>query len=319
MTLLPFLLQWTLGGYVASSAVSLWALVAAFGALIFADARSAIPWYVAFLGLTAVSALIEPVLPHPIVIPDPVRIAFFVLNIGGVSLTAYLLLQYFVRARDAAYARSERLLLNVLPKPIAERLKRGEEKIAEAYDDVTVMFADVVDFTPFAERTEPHRLVAVLDEIFSAFDRLALHHGLEKIKTIGDAYLVVGGLPERRPDHADAIAALALDMQRDVGRLCESLGLDLSIRIGINSGPVIAGVIGRNKFIYDLWGDTVNTASRMESQGVAGAIQVTQATYERLRGRFRFEPRGTIEVKGKGPLAAYLLTGPAAPTSAAGQ
>ena len=309
MTLLPFLLQWSLGGYVASSAVSLWALVAAFGALVFAGARGAIPWYVAFVGLTAASAILDPFLPRAVLIPEGVRIAFFVLNITGVSLTAYLLLQYFVRARDAAFLQSERLLLNVLPKTIAERLKRGEGTIAEAYDDVTVLFADVVNFTSFAERTAPRRVVEVLDEIFSAFDALALRHGLEKIKTIGDAYLVVGGLPEPRPDHAEAIADLALEMQAALSRLSEALGIDLAIRIGINSGPVIAGVIGRHKFIYDLWGDTVNVASRMESHGVAGGIQVSEATYQRLRGAFRFEPRGLIEVKGKGRLRAYLLTG----------
>jgi class 3 adenylate cyclase len=316
MTLLPFLLQWSLGGYVASSAVSLWALVAAFGALVFAGPRAAIPWYLAFLALTVISAIIDPLLPRSTVITEPIRIAFFVLNITGVSLTAYLLLQYFVRARDAAFLQSEGLLLNVLPKSIAERLKRGEGTIAETYDDVTVLFADVVGFTPFVERTAPERVVQVLDEIFSAFDGLALEHGLEKIKTIGDAYLVVGGLPERRPDHAEAIADLALKMQAALGRLCESLALDLSIRIGINSGPVIAGVIGRHKFIYDLWGDTVNIASRMESHGVPGAIQVSQATYERLRDAFSFDYRGLIDVKGKGQMAAYLLNGRVSPAPA---
>jgi class 3 adenylate cyclase len=206
-------------------------------------------------------------------------------------------------------ASSERLLLNILPKSIADRLKRDEGRIAEAHDDVTVLFADVVDFTPFVERTEPARVVAVLDEIFSAFDRLAERHGLEKIKTIGDAYMIVAGLPEPRADHVEAMAEMALEMQAELGRLCEPLGLDLSIRVGMDSGPVIAGVIGRHKFIYDLWGDTVNTASRMESSGLPGRIQVTAATYERLRGRYRFEERGEIEVKGKGRLMAYLLVG----------
>ncbi len=308
--LLPFLLQWSLGGYVASSAVSLWALEGALGAMFFYRAREAIPWFVAFVVLTVVSGLAEPQLSqHPAAIPTRVADAFFVLNIVGVSLTAYLLLQYAVRARDTALASSERLLLNVLPKAIAERLKREPGTIAEAFDDVTVLFADVVDFTAFAERTPPQRVVAVLDEVFSAFDDLALRHGLEKIKTIGDAYLVVGGLPEPRPDHAEAIADLALEMQREVRRLCASLELDLAIRIGINSGPVIAGVIGRQKFIYDLWGDTVNLASRMESHGIAGAIQVSEATYRRLSETFRFEERGLIDVKGKGRLAAYLLLG----------
>jgi class 3 adenylate cyclase len=172
-----------------------------------------------------------------------------------------------------------------------------------------VLFADVVDFTPFAEHTTPDRVVDVLDEVFSTFDDLAQRHGLEKIKTIGDAYMVVAGLPEPRVDHADAMAEMALDMQEHLGRLCETLGLELAIRAGMASGPVFAGVIGRHKFIYDLWGDTVNTASRMEPNSPPGRIQVTAATYERVRDRYRFEERGEIEVKGKGRLMAYLLIG----------
>ncbi|HEV8516653.1 MAG TPA: adenylate/guanylate cyclase domain-containing protein [Candidatus Limnocylindrales bacterium] len=310
MTLLPFVLQWSLGGYVASSAVSLWALVAAFGALFFYTAREAIPWFAAFLGLTLFSGLIDGVVSrNPAPIPEPIRIAFFVLNILGVAVTAYLLLQYSIRARDAALGLSEGLLLNVLPKPIAERLKREPGVIAESHEDVTVLFADVVDFTPFAERTPAERVVGVLDEIFTAFDRLAERGRLEKIKTIGDAYMVVSGLPEARPDHAEAMAEMALEMQTELDRLCEPLGLDLDLRIGMHCGPVIAGVIGRRKFIYDLWGDTVNTASRMESHGLPGRIQVSEAIYTRLRERYEFEERGEIEVKGKGHLRAYLLVG----------
>lgn len=310
MLLLPFLLQLSLGGYAASSAVSLWALVAALGALFFFSAREAIPWFVAYIALTIVGGLLEPIVSaHPAAIPESVRTVFFVLNITGVAVTAYLLLQYSVRARDAALASSERLLLNVLPASIAERLKRHEGRIAEAHDEVTVLFADVVDFTPFAERTPPDRVVGVLDEVFSAFDDLAQRHGLEKIKTIGDAYMVVAGLPEPRADHAEAMAEMALDMQASLRRLCGLLGIDLAIRVGMASGPVIAGVIGRHKFIYDLWGDTVNTASRMESHSLPGRIQVTAATYERLRYRYRFEERGEIEIKGKGRQMAYLLVG----------
>jgi class 3 adenylate cyclase len=310
MTVLPFLLQWTLGGYVASSAVSLWALVAAIGTLFFFTADESIPWFVAFIVLTLLSGLLEPSLSRsPAAIPDPIRTAFFVLNVIGVSLTAYVLLQYAVRARDDAFARSERLLLNVLPKSIAERLKREPGVIAEAHAEVTVLFADVVDFTPFTERTEPERVVGVLDDIFSGFDALAERHGLEKIKTIGDAYMVAAGLPEPRVDHAEAMAEMALEMQVEFGRICAPLGLDLAIRIGMDSGPVIAGVIGRHKFTYDLWGDTVNTASRMESHGLAGRIQVSEATYRRLCDRYEFEERGEIEVKGKGRRLAYLLVG----------
>jgi class 3 adenylate cyclase len=310
MTLLPFLLQWTLGGYVASSAVSLWALVAAIGTLFFFTADESIPWFLAFIGLTLLSGLLEPALSQsPAAIPDPIRIAFFVLNVTGVSLTAYVLLQYAVRARDEAFARSEGLLLNVLPKTIAERLKRKPGVIAESHAAVTVLFADVVDFTPFTERTEPERVVGVLDEIFSTFDALAARHGLEKIKTIGDAYMVAAGLPDPRPDHASAMADMALDMQAEFGRRCAALGVELAIRIGMDSGPVIAGVIGRHKFIYDLWGDTVNTASRMESHGLAGRIQVSASTYRLLCDDYDFEERGAVHLKGKGDQLAYLLVG----------
>jgi class 3 adenylate cyclase len=308
MTALPFLLQWSLGGYVASSAVSLWALVAVFGTLFFFSVNASIPWFIAFAGLTVLSGVIEPTLAQqPAPIPDPLRVAFFVLNVMGVALTAYVLLQFAVRARDQAFARSEGLLLNVLPRTIAERLKRTPGVIAESHPEVTVLFADVVAFTPFTERTAPERVVGALDEIFSAFDGLAQRHGLEKIKTIGDAYMVAAGLPLARTDHAGAMAEMALDMLAEFTRVREALGLDLAIRIGMESGPVVAGVIGRHKFAYDLWGDTVNTASRMESYGVPGRIQVGEGAHQRLQDTHRFEDRGEIEVKGKGLIHAYLL------------
>jgi class 3 adenylate cyclase len=310
MTLLPFLLQWSLGGYIASSVVSLWGLVAAVGTMFFFTASESIPWFGLFVGLTVASGLLEPIVSvNPAPIPDPIQTAFFVLNVTGVSLTVYVLLQYAVRARDDAFARSEGLLLNVLPRSIAQRLKREPGVIADAHDEVTVLFADVVDFTPFAERTEPSRVVGVLDEVFKAFDALAERHGLEKIKTIGDAYMVAAGLPEARPDHAQAMAHMALDMREAVDRVCAPLGLDLAIRIGMESGPVIAGVIGHHKFIYDLWGDTVNTASRLESHGLPGRIQVGEAAYRLLCDRYTFEDRGEIELKGKGLRHAYLLVG----------
>ncbi|HUR04585.1 MAG TPA: adenylate/guanylate cyclase domain-containing protein, partial [Nonomuraea sp.] len=271
MLILPFVLQWSLGGFVASSVVSLWALMAAFGALFFYSAREAVPWFVSFVGLTVLSGLADPLLStSPAAIPAPIKVLFFVLNVVGVSLTAYLLLQYSVRERDAALGLSEGLLLNVLPRPIADRLKRSSTVIADRHDDVTVMFADVANFTQFAEQTSPERVVGVLDEIFSSFDELTQRYGLEKIKTIGDAYMVVGGLPQPRPDHAEAIVELAIDMQRELARIYAASGLGLAIRIGIASGPVVAGVIGRHRLLYDLWGDTVNTASRMESHGIIG-------------------------------------------------
>ena len=205
--------------------------------------------------------------------------------------------------------RSERLLLNVLPAPIAARLKQGEPVIADRFPEVTVLFADLAGYTASSDRSSPERVVQVLDDLFTAFDRLAQRHGLEKIKTIGDAYMAAGGLPQPRPDHAQAVAEMALAVREEVGRHRDPGGQPLAVRIGIDTGPVVAGVIGTTKFSYDLWGDTVNTASRMESQGVVGCIQVTDRTYRRLRDRYRFERRGPIQVKGKGELVTWFLLG----------
>jgi class 3 adenylate cyclase len=223
---------------------------------------------------------------------------------------AVLLLGEAVRTRRALRAEqetSERLLLNVLPAPIAARLKQADGVIADAYDEVTVLFADIVDFTSASEKITPAQVVEVLDELFSVFDQLARRQGLEKIKTIGDAYMVAGGLPDPHPDHAQAVAEIALAMRDEVAKRADPSGRPLAVRIGIDTGPVVAGVIGRSKFIYDLWGDTVNTASRMESHGIAGCIQVTDRTYRRLRDRYRFERRGPIAVKGKGEMVTWLL------------
>jgi class 3 adenylate cyclase len=208
---------------------------------------------------------------------------------------------------------SEQLLLNILPKPIAERLKLNEVVIADSFPEATVMFADIVGFTQLSAQISAKQLVELLNQIFSLFDQLADKHGLEKIKTIGDAYMVVGGLPTPRPDHAVAIAEMALDMQAAVAQFNNELKIPcpepLRIRIGINSGPVVAGVIGLKKFIYDLWGDTVNTASRMESQGIPGCIQITTSTYQLLKNddKYDFAQRGPIEVKGKGLMTTYLM------------
>jgi adenylate cyclase len=205
--------------------------------------------------------------------------------------------------------QTDRLLLNILPATIAERLKKDQRTIAEHFAEVSVLFADIVGFTELSTRISPTELVHMLNAIFSQFDYLVERHGLEKIKTIGDAYMVVGGIPLPKPDHAEAVAEMALDMQATMVEFNAETGQKFRMRIGIHTGPVTAGVIGVKKFIYDLWGDTVNTASRMESHGIPGEIQVTEATYERLRDRFWFEPRGAIAVKGKGEMQAYLLKG----------
>ncbi len=211
--------------------------------------------------------------------------------------------------------QTERLLLNILPQSIAESLKHGEKIIAQDFAEATVLFADIVGFTELSTRTSPSELVEILNVIFSEFDHLAEQHGLEKIKTIGDAYMVVGGLPVPRPDHAQAMAEMALDIQLAIAQFSTQTGEPLNIRIGINTGPVVAGVIGIKKFIYDLWGDTVNTASRMESHGLPGQIHVTAATYECLRSQYLFEERGTIQVKGKGEMNTYFLMSRKSPKS----
>jgi class 3 adenylate cyclase len=216
-----------------------------------------------------------------------------------------------VRTRElvAEKQTSERLLLNVLPGPIAERLKQDEGVIVDRFDHVTVLFADLVGFTKLSARTSPEALVTMLDELFTRFDRLAERHRLEKIKTIGDCYMAVAGIPTELDDHAKVMAQMGLDMLAAVAEYARATGVELAIRVGVHSGSVVAGVIGRKKFIYDLWGDTVNTASRMESHGVAGRVHLTEATAALLGDAFTIEPRGTVDVKGKGPMTTYLLIG----------
>lgn len=208
---------------------------------------------------------------------------------------------------SAEKATSERLLLNVLPAPIADRLKTGENLIVDRFESVTVMFADIAGFTALSSRTSPEALVTMLNELFSMFDTLAEKHGLEKIKTIGDSYMAVAGVPRPIADHATAMAHMALEMQAGIEAYARRTGSELTIRIGLHTGPVVAGVIGTKKFIYDLWGDTVNTASRMESHGVPGRVQVSEATYKLLVAQFELEARGAIDIKGKGEMNTYLL------------
>lgn len=203
--------------------------------------------------------------------------------------------------------KSEKLLLNILPSPIVDRLKLSSEAIADGFAEATVLFADIVGFTELSSRLSPKELVHRLNEIFSAFDALVEKHGLEKIKTIGDAYMVVGGLPEPRSDHAIAMAQFAIEMRSELQRINEVLGESIDIRIGMNSGPVVAGVIGTKKFIYDLWGDAVNVASRMESHGKPGEIHVSETTYQKLRSHFHLESRGAVYIKGKGDMETYWL------------
>ncbi|CAK8721251.1 Adenylate cyclase, class 3 [Candidatus Electrothrix gigas] len=207
------------------------------------------------------------------------------------------------------YQRSEDLLHNILPCSIAERLKGGQIVIADHFDDITVLFADIVDFTVLSERLPPKKLVDLLNSIFSIFDESAHRHQLEKIKTIGDAYMVAGGLPDLRSNHLEAIADFALDMQQQLAQFNAEYKEHFQLRIGIHTGPAVAGVIGVKKFVYDIWGDTVNTASRMESHGITGEIQVSENSYISLRGDYIFKERGIIDIKGKGKMKTYFLQG----------
>jgi class 3 adenylate cyclase len=231
----------------------------------------------------------------PVDVPE-----FGFINVYGTDVTA-------VHDLEEAYRENERLLLNILPGPIAERLRRGERPIADRFEDVSLLFADIVGFTSLSGGMGAHELVSVLDEVFSVFDALVDTAGLEKVKTIGDAYMVVGGMSSDRPDHLERLARMALSLGGGVEAIETARNLGIQFRIGIHCGPVIAGVIGTRKFIYDVWGDTVNIASRMESTGIPGRIQVTGAVEERLRHGFRFEPRGLTEVRGKGPMATFFL------------
>ncbi len=208
---------------------------------------------------------------------------------------------------DHLRRENERLLLNILPSPIADRLKAGDEHIADKFDDVTVIFADIVDFTPLSASMPAPDVVELLDALFTRFDEAAGERGIEKIKTIGDAYMAVCGLPEPCEDHAERAVDMAVRMLEIVTEFGRERDMPIRVRIGVNSGPVVAGIIGRSKFIYDLWGDTVNVASRMESHGASGAIQVTRPVFERVQERYPFETRGTIDVKGKGAVETWLL------------
>ncbi len=232
----------------------------------------------------------------PVDVPE-----FGFINVYGTDVTA-------VKERERLAAENERLLLNILPEAIADRLRHGESLIADRFDDVTLLFADIVEFTRLSATMSPGELVRVLDEVFTVFDHLVDRYELEKVKTIGDAYMVVGGMPEPSDDHTHRVAAMALDLTEAVGRIESAARLDITFRIGIHCGPVVAGVIGKKKFIYDIWGDTVNLASRMESLGVPRRVQVTHAVMERLGASFAFEARGLIDIKGKGPTPTWFLT-----------
>ena len=333
----PFIMQWSIGSYVSSSGVMLWALLAPVGVMIFQSPRDSLPWFFAYIVMTGISGFFDYYLGDGVqhgVTMQSVAV-FFSLNFAAVSTIVYLLISYFVNQRDKLQARideqykllqeeqqkSERLLLNILPGPIAQRLKEQHTTIADGFSDVTVMFADIIDFTRLSGEMPPKFMVTLLNEVFSHFDRLAEKHGLEKIKTIGDAYMVAGGLDEHHQaagtvvpdrDYCAAICAMATEMRDFMETLSGIRKARLQIHVGIGTGPVVAGVIGMKKFIYDLWGDTVNIATRVTEQAGPSTILVDATTYRRVRNEFDFEGPQAVQVKGKGEITVYRLLAPKA-------
>ena len=326
----PFVVQWSIGNFVSASGMALWGLLAPVGAILLYSARESIPWIVAYVVLMLATGYVDYELagmpPRAPKVPLSTSVIFFALNFTALSTLVYALLRFAFVEREKsrlrleeAHARlgeeqerSERLLLNVLPEPVAARLKRLESPIADRFPDVTVMFADIVDFTRMASSLEPAQIFLLLNRLFSEFDAVAEQLGLEKIKTIGDAYMVAGGLFPGPPEHCVAMTKLALAMHEITAREFTLAGHLLQLRIGIASGPVIAGVVGTKKFIYDVWGDTVNVASRVTGECEPGRIQVDERTHARLSGIYAFEAPRTLNLKGKGYTTVYQLV-PAAP------
>jgi adenylate cyclase len=305
--ILPWLVTIALGGFQQSSVVIVWAALCPLGSLLLEEPRRTLRWIVGFVALLPITALLQPHLT-PAHLPDTFVRWFFVLNLGTVIAVVFGLLHYFVRRRDFFQNSSEMLLLNILPKEISEALKTEPRAIAAHYDEASILFADIVGFTPMAATMLPLTLVDLLNDVFECFDDLVDKYDLEKIKTIGDCYMVAAGVPRQRVDHAEALVNFALDMQAEIGKRTFG-GRRLAFRVGINSGPVVAGVIGRRKFIYDLWGETVNMASRMESHGASGVIQITRNTFDLVSDHFDCQPHGPIEVKGVGRVETWYVTG----------
>jgi len=302
----PFICMFTLGGFVKLGSIILWSLLCPLGAMVMSRRARPLLWFLAYLSLLVFSVFLQPYLRPTNNLSPGATLVFSVMNTGGFSIVAFVLFFYFVNQKNLFQEKSENLLLNILPKEIAAILKNENRIIADRFDTASVLFADVVNFTPMSAKMTPTELVELLDEVFSHFDTLVEKYGLEKIKTIGDCYMVAAGVPRPRPDHAHVLTSFALEIRNYVSQH-DFQGKRLAFRIGINSGPVIAGVIGRKKFIYDLWGDAVNTASRMESHGAGGFIQVTEATYELIKSDFICEPRGMVNVKGKGEMNVWYV------------
>ncbi len=305
------LIQLSIGDVFDSGFVMTWAFLGPLIALMFLSVGQALVWLALFLLNIIVGAVFNDFFSaHGQAVTQGQRLVFFVMNIGIASSVVFAFAAYFVRTALSEKHKADRLLLNILPEKAARALKSRDGVLAEEFESVSVMFADIVNYTRYASGRKPADVVSKLNEVFNLFDQLADRHGLEKIKTIGDAYMVVGGLLEPDERHCHAIAAMALEMMKAIGTV-ESGGERFSLRIGIHTGPVVAGVIGIRKFAYDLWGDTVNVASRLEANGVPGRIQVSDEVFRRLEGDFVFERRGPVILKGKGAVEAYFLIGAA--------
>lgn len=321
----PFVMQWSVGSSVTSSGVTLWALLAPVAAVVVAGWRESIPWFVAYIILTAMSGFFDYFLGVGYTGGLEMKTigVFFALNFAAMSSILYFLVRYFVLETEKIKGRldqqhallldeqnkSERLLLNVLPVNIAQRLKDNQGLIADGHADVTVMFADITNFTQLTEQMAPKQMVELLNKIFSWFDSMTDKHGLEKIKTIGDAYMVVGGLRRDRGDYVKNMADMALEMREFIALHPDLSRHNLGIHMGIATGPAVAGVIGSKRFIYDVWGDAVNVASRLTEDGKKGEILTDKITYNRLRQQYTFDPPSIVNMKGKGEMPIYSLTG----------
>ena len=314
--LLPFFPQIALGGFINSSAVVLWSLICPISALVYGSPREAVRWFIAYFALVAISGILQVYTRPSNNLSPGLVILFFVLNIAAISAIVFILLAYFIGQRETAFKllraeqeKSDNLLLNILPKEIAELLKNRGGTIADHYEQVSILFADIVNFTPLSAELSARQMVEMLNEIFTYFDGLTDEFDVEKIETVGDEYMAACGVPRACPDHARALARMALRMCQYIATLPPSNGRQLDIRIGIHSGHVVAGVIGRKKFAFELFGDTVNTANRMQSHGMPGKIHISRATYELVKDDFVCEPRGKIMVKGKGEMETWFLVG----------
>ncbi|MGZ5369033.1 MAG: adenylate/guanylate cyclase domain-containing protein [Aeromicrobium sp.] len=295
------------GGVTSSSGALVWAFLVPAYALLALGPQRATPWFVVFLATLLLAVAIDPFVRNAVEPPPyAVQLVFYVQNVGVPLTITFLLLRYTDLRRRRAEARSEELLTNAIPRSIAIRLKHGEQRIAEAYPATTVVFIDIVGFTPWAQRTDPARVVALLDDLFTRFDAVAADHGIEKIKTVGDAYMAAAGAPEPNVDHAEAAIAFGRAVLAEVSDWRTTHDIDLQVRVGMTSGGVVGGVIGRRRILFDLWGDTVNVAARLESSGVPGRIHLGASTRELLGDRYAFEQR-QVEVKGLGQMTTYLL------------